>query len=78
MYDLLKEMVAKEHMKDLIREAEKYSILYRYSSRKEKSRGFYAKSLTYLGLLLSNLGRRLQARYGACVPDTRKIDPNVA
>ena len=67
MYDLTKEMVAKEHRKDLIREAEEYYILYRNPSRKVKSRGFYAKSLTYLGLVLSHLGRRLQARYGACV-----------
>jgi len=64
MYELTKEIVRGEHRKDLIREAEKYNILYPYPSRLLNTRGFYEKSLAYLGQLLSNLGRRLQARYG--------------
>jgi hypothetical protein len=64
MYELTKEIVREEHRKDLICEAEKYYILYSYPSRFLNSRGFYEKSLTSLGQLLSNLGRRLQARYG--------------
>lgn len=64
MYQLTNEIVSEEHRKDLLREAEKHSILYPYPSRSLNSRGLYEKSLTYLGRLLYNLGRRLQARYG--------------
>ncbi len=64
MYELTKEIVREEQRKDLFREAEKYYILYPYPSSLLNSRGFYEKSLTYLGQLLSDLGRRLQARYG--------------
>ena len=71
MYDLLKELVAEEHRKDLHREAEKYCILREYSSRLLKPRGIYQKSLKYLGQLLSYLGKRLQVRYG--VSDTNPL-----
>jgi hypothetical protein len=64
MYALTTEIVSEEHRKDLLREAKKYSILYPYPSRSLNSRGFYEKSLTYLGRLLYNLGKRLQVRYG--------------
>jgi hypothetical protein len=64
MYDLFKEIVAEEHRRDLIREAEKRYILYSIPSRLLNSRGFYAKSLTRLGRMLSNLGGHLQARSG--------------
>ena len=56
--------IAKEHRKDLLHEAERYYLLYPSFSRLQNSPGFYEKSLTYLGQLLSNLGSRLQARYG--------------
>ena len=64
MYDLTKETVIEEHRKDLFREAEKYYILYPYPSRLLNVRRFYEESLSYLGQLLSNLGRRIQTRYG--------------
>jgi hypothetical protein len=64
MYELTNEIVSEERRKDLLREAEKHFILYPYPSKSLNSRGLYEKSLTYLGRLLSNLGRRLQARYG--------------
>ena len=64
MYDLLKEIATEEHRKDLIREAERYYILYPYPSRLLNSHRFYEKTLAYLGKLLSNFGSRLQARYG--------------
>jgi hypothetical protein len=64
MYDLLKELAAEEHRKDLHREAEKYCILHDYSSSLSKPRGIYQKSLIYLGQLLSHVGKRLQIRYG--------------
>ncbi len=64
MYELIKEIVREEQRKDLLREAEKYYILHSYPSRLLNSRRFYEKTLAYLGELLSNLGSRLQARYG--------------
>lgn len=64
MYDLIKELVAEEHRKDLHRKAEKYYILHEYPSRLLKPCGIYQKSLKYLGQLLSYLGKRLQVRYG--------------
>ena len=63
MYDLTIEL-AMIHRKDLLREAERYYILYPSPSPLVNARGFYDKSFTYLGRLLSNLGSRLQARYG--------------
>jgi hypothetical protein len=68
MYELTKEIVREEHRKDLIREAEKRYILHSIPSRLLNSSGFYEKSLRYLGQLLSNLGRRLQARHGLSNP----------
>ena len=62
MYDLTKELVTKEHIKDLHREAEKYYILYEDHSELLNSHGFYEKSLTILGHLLSNLGKVLRVR----------------
>jgi hypothetical protein len=64
MYDLFKEIVAEEHGKDLLREAEKYYILSEYPSRLLRPRGIYQKCLKSLGQLLSHLGERLQVRYG--------------
>ena len=68
MYDLTKEMVRDEHRKDLIRDAEKYYILYLAPVILLNSHGVYEKTLTYFGRLLFNLGNHLQARYGSTQP----------
>ena len=62
MYDLTKEFIIKEHIKDLHREAEKYYILNEDPCRLLNSPGFCEKCLTYLGRLLSNLRKVLQVR----------------
>ena len=62
MYDLIKEFIIKEHIRDLHREAEKYYILNEDSSWLSYSPGVYEKCLTYLGHLLSNMGKILQVR----------------
>ena len=64
MYDLTQEMVIEEHRKDLLREAERDYLFHDYPSKLSYGRVFYVKALLCLGKLLSDLGSRLQARYG--------------